>query len=52
MSAFDQDDIRLAIAVQVADAGVRRGLGSGLQRNNFKGRHGCEAEQDNGESCS
>jgi hypothetical protein len=36
MSTLDQDDVRVAIAIQVADAGVGRGLGDGFQGNDFK----------------
>jgi hypothetical protein len=51
MSTFDQDDVTAAIAIQVADTGVGRGLGNAFQGNDFKDWHGCEAEQDNGKSC-
>jgi hypothetical protein len=48
--AFDQDDVRVAIAVQVANTGVRRGFGHRLQGDDFEIRYGCVAEQGKGES--
>jgi hypothetical protein len=48
--ALDQDHVRVAIAVQVANTGVRRGFGNGLKGNDFEIRRGGEAEQGKGES--
>ena len=44
MATLHHHDVGIAVAVQVADAGVGRGLGNGLEGNDLKGRHGRESE--------
>src|SRR5215510_16249609 len=37
MASLDQNDIGISVAVEVANTGIRGGLGNCFQRNNFKG---------------
>ena len=39
MPAFDQDDVRVAIAVEITNAGVGRCLRSGFEWNDLKSRY-------------